>query len=163
MKSFFKKHGRYIGAFSAGMLWGGGIVFIAGVIFLRYNLVVEEKVPGTFDEVSAKLENSISKNKSWTFRKEICSLPILNDSSRLIVFKLCNRNYAEKMLNPPESRKVSAVIPCTFAVYEKNGSVCIARMNVRLLGNLIGGVPGEVFPARIAPEQKVMLDAVRGK
>lgn len=159
--SFLKKHGRYIGAFLAGILWGGGIVFIFGVIFLRYNLVVEEKVPGTFDEVSCRLESAIQKNKSWTFRKEICALPILKDSSKLIVFKLCNRNYAEQMLNPPESRKVAAVIPCSFAVYEKNGSVFISRMNVRLLGNIMGGIPGEVFPSRIAPEQKLMLDAAR--
>jgi len=158
---FLKRNGRYIGAFLAGILWGGGIVFIFGVIFLRYSLVTEEKVPGTFDEVCSRLEGAITKNKSWTFRKEICALPVLNDSSRLVVFKLCNKNYAEQMLNPPESRKVAAVIPCSFAVYEKNGSTCIARMNVRLLGNLMGGIPGEVFPGKIAPEQKVMLDAAR--
>lgn len=159
--SFLKKHGRYIGAFLAGILWGGGIVFIFGVIFLRYNLVVEEKVPGKFEEVTAKLEGAIQKNQSWTYKKEICALPILKDTSKLLVFKLCNRSYAEQMLNPPGSRKVAAVIPCSFAVYEKDGAVFISRMNVRLLGNLMGGIPGEVFPTRIAPEQKVMLDAVR--
>ena len=75
--SFLKKHGRYIGSFLAGILWGGGIVFICGVVYLRYNLVTEEKVPGNFDEVCTKLEKAITKDKSWSFKKEICALPVL--------------------------------------------------------------------------------------
>lgn len=152
---------KYWGAFLAGSLWGIVLVFVIGTVYLRYNMVQEFQSAGTFEETLKKLRTSVGNVKGWTMEPVMCSLPNTADNCRMRTFKLCNPQYAKAMLNEQESRKVSSIIPCTFAVYEKqDGKTYIARLNVSLLGFIIGGVPGRIFPQSVDPDQKRILEDI---
>jgi uncharacterized protein (DUF302 family) len=64
-------------------------------------------------------------------------------------------------MNDPASRKTAAMIPCSLAVYETAaGSVFVSRMNISLIGTILGGKAGRVFATQVAPDQEKMLEVV---
>lgn len=157
-KETLKSYRKNLGIFAVGLLWGIALTFLFGVIFMRVSLIDERESELSFDELNAKLPVEVQKLKGWTVQPVACGLPTPSDKTKIAVFKLCNRDYAQKMLDDPSSRKISSVIPCTFAIYEKpDGKAYIARMNVSLLGRLLGGEPGIIFPKKVTPEQEIML------
>ncbi|OGV51172.1 MAG: hypothetical protein A2017_11725 [Lentisphaerae bacterium GWF2_44_16] len=152
---------KYWGAFIAGVLWGIVIAFIGGWIYLRSSLVYEIKSNGTFDETVKKVLSEIPKVKGWNVESVVCAIPNTADNCRIRSFKLCNGNYAKIMLDNADDRKVSCVIPCTMAVYEKpDGKTYIGRVNVSLLGYIIGGLPAKIFAGKVNPEQQEMLKKI---
>lgn len=152
---------KYWGVFTAGCLWGIGLALIVITLFLRYNLVEEFQCAGNFDESVNQLVKSVGAVKGWSMEQVVCSLPNTSDNCRMRTFKLCNAQYAKAMLNDQDARKVSSVIPCTFSIYEKqDGKTYISRLNVRVLGFIMGGIPGRIFPQNVNPEQKKILENI---
>lgn len=152
---------KYWGVFGVGFLWGIVITFIVGILYLRNSLVYETQCTSGFDKTVSGISERVKEMKGWTVKTVPCALPLTSDKCKMRVFKLCNAEYAGQMLNNPHDRRVSAVIPCTFAVYEKpDGGTYLARMNVGLLGFILGGEPGRIFPSKIALEQKNMLKGI---
>jgi hypothetical protein len=146
--------------FAAGFLWGILFSFIFGVIYLRHALIREVRsTAGNHPETVAALAARINRQPGWIASVGSgCKVPKIPDGSRLEQVKLCHREYASALLQDDANRKVATFIPCTFAVYEKSdGNTYIARLNVRLLGALLGGVSGTVFPAKVEPEQAAIL------
>jgi len=146
------------GMFCAGVLWGVVVAFVFGVIYLRSALIIEEKSPLGFVETFQKLRGFAADSEGWVVKPVSCSLPQPKDGSRVAVMKICHGKYAARLLDAPESRGVSAMIPCSLAVYEKDGETYVARLNVKLLGELLGGTAAKVFPSRIAPDQDAMVE-----
>ncbi|HBC86694.1 MAG TPA: hypothetical protein DCZ94_07060 [Lentisphaeria bacterium] len=152
---------KYIGAFCVGILWGLIIAFVFCVVFFRSYLVREYESTMNFDDTVNTVTAKAQGIKGWIVKSGSCSLPKPADGTRMWTITLCNAAYASAMLNDENSRKISSVIPCTFAIYEKkDGKTYISRMNVKLLGYLLGGQPGKVFPQDVAPDQTMMLDKV---
>jgi len=107
------------------------------------------------------LTEKCAKTKGWIVRPDSCAIPKIKDGSKVYTMKLCQSEYAAKMIEPEDSRKILSVIPCTFAVYQKaDGCTYVSRINVGLLGALMGGAPGKVFPEKVAPEQEGMLEGI---
>jgi uncharacterized protein (DUF302 family) len=159
-----KEKNRFWGIFSAGFLWGIAVTFIFGVIFLRHSLINEYQSKLGFEETVAALGTEAKATKGWLVRKPSCSLPQPKDKTKITAMKLCHAKYASDLLDDENSRKVSAMIPCTFAVYQKSdGKTYISRMNVSLLGSLLGGKSGKIFPGKVTPDQEKMLETVIGK
>ena len=156
-----KGKNRFWGIFAAGFLWGLAFAFIFGVIFLRHSLIHEYQSKVGFEETVAKLGNKAKTTKGWLVRKPSCSLPTPKDKTKITAMKLCHGKYASDLLNDENSRKISAIIPCTFAVYQKSdGKTYVSRLNVSLLGSLLGGRAGKIFPAKVNPDQEKMLEGI---
>lgn len=149
---------KYLGAFFAGLLWGLVLMFIFSVTYLRRNVVLEYKSKYGFEDTVKKLADNVMATKGWTVKVGGCNLPQAKDGCKMRLLKLCNLKYAEAMLADENDRKVSAIIPCSMAVYQKpDGKTYISRLNVSLVGRFLGGEPGIFFPNVIAPEQDAAL------
>lgn len=152
---------RFWGIFASGFLWGIAVTFISGVIFLRHSLIYEYQSKLGFEETVATLSTKAKSTKGWLVRKPSCSLPQPKDKTKITAMKLCHAKYASDLLKNENSRKISAMIPCTFAVYQKSdGKTYVSKMNVSLLGSLLGGKAGKIFPGKVTPEQKKMLQGI---
>ncbi len=160
------KHGRKSsagwGMFAAGILWGIVFAFIFGVVYLRSALITEMESPSSFSDTLAKLRIAAKNTEGWTVTPLSCSLPQPKDGSKVAVLKLCHGRYAAKLMDDQHSRRVSAMIPCSLAVYEKNGKTYVAKMNVKLIGTLLGGTAARVFSLDVSPDQSKMLEQALG-
>ena len=147
------------GMFAAGFLWGITATFIFGVIFLRNSLICEYRSNYTFPETVKKVvEYAKSNENNWKVRASVCALPKPSDGTNIAALKLCQGEYASEIVNDENSRRVSAMIPCMFAVYEKSdGKTYISRLNLSLLGSLLGGKTARVFNSKIVPDQEEIL------
>jgi uncharacterized protein (DUF302 family) len=152
---------KYLGAFFAGFLWGLVLMFIFSVTYLRKNIILEYQSKYGFEETIKKFVDNVMATKGWTVKVGGCNLPESKDRCNMRLLKLCNAEYANAMTANENDRKVSAVIPCSIAVYEKpDGKTYISRLNVSLMGRFLGGAPGELFPGKIASEQNAALKSV---
>ena len=151
--------GRFWLAFAAGVLWGVSLSFVFAVIFLRNSLINEYQSQLGFEETLMQLQGEIKSFPGWMARSSSCSLPKPEDGSSVASLKLCNGEYASEIMNDETSRKVAAMMPCNFAVYQKSdGKTYISCLNMRLLGSLLGGRTGVVFSAEVAPDQEQILN-----
>jgi uncharacterized protein (DUF302 family) len=72
------------------------------------------------------------------------------------VVEFCKADYARDMLE--DNPEVSALMPCTFGVYEGNdGQVYISSLNQHLMGNLPGEAIVRVMRKRVAKDQADIL------
>jgi uncharacterized protein (DUF302 family) len=95
-----------------------------------------------------ELEKSILKNGGGTVR------PV-----RLV--NLCQAQHAAEIMRDDTARRVSVLMPCTIAVYEKSdGRIWVAAMNPGLIAPLFGGVVARVMGGPVAAEQLRFLDAL---
>lgn len=68
---------------------------------------------------------------------------------------LCQANHAARILNDDSARRVSVMMPCTIAVYQKgDGKTYIGTMNAGLMGRMFGGTVAEVMGVTVAKEQR---------
>ena len=143
--------------FGLGLLWGIAVVCLAGVFFLRYNLIGETECPLPWEKAVEEFPHQVMKQPGWTVRTVPCGLPVPEKGSRIAVFEICSRKYAASILKDPEGRKTAAVLPCQVAIYERGGKTWIARLNAPVFMRLLGGTPAEVFTSGILPEQDRMF------
>ena len=156
-----KPEKKYWGIFLAGFLWGITFFFIFGIIFLRHSLIYEYESKLSLDETVAQIKINAEKNKGWIVQLDSgCKMPKIKDGSRITILKLCHGQYGSQLLNGEDTRKTSAIIPCTFAVYEKNGKTYLSRINVSLVGQLLGGNASRIFSSKVSPEQENILEGV---
>ena len=58
--------------------------------------------------------------------------------SHTYIMKICNKNYADRLLHNPSDRPISMMMPCTITVYEnENNDVVIATMKHDALGSIL--------------------------
>ena len=146
------------GFFLLGLLWGAALMFFGIVLYLRASLLDERVSEIPFDDVVQKLTETTKKFPDWTVQNVPCVLPVSKDGTRMQAFRLCHQHYAADMTESESDRKISCMLPCVFSVYEKvDGKTYLSRVNVSLLGRILGGAPGHVFPEKVAPEQEAIL------
>ncbi|MBO5761360.1 MAG: DUF302 domain-containing protein [Lentisphaeria bacterium] len=151
-----EKNSLYVALF-AGFVIGIGAMFLAGILFLRNDILPEYECKYSFEEMVKLLPENVAKNPLWLCRKVQCGMPKMQEGERIQIFELCSSKYAAKLLKEPESRKIGSMIPCKIAIYEKNGKVYLCRLNLPLFTRIVGGNTAEVFYNDIIPEQKAML------
>ncbi|HAJ99448.1 MAG TPA: hypothetical protein DCM62_05440 [Bacteroidales bacterium] len=77
------------------------------------------------------------------------------------VFELCYPAHAYEILSRDDERIVSNMMPCRVSIYEKsNGNTYISWMNTGLLGNMMGGVVGEVM-AIASADSETMIRSIK--
>jgi uncharacterized protein (DUF302 family) len=73
------------------------------------------------------------------------------------VIKMCEPFAAAKLLVKDEYKQLTAMMPCTIAVYVKSdGRTYISMMNLELMGQMFGGDVADMA-AELAPQMDAML------
>lgn len=91
-------------------------------------------------EVNAKaLGWKVPKKWKVNFQKNLKKVTDI-DIGKNRVLKMCAPEPAAKLLVQDKYKKLTALMPCTIAVYEKSdGKVYISLLNMQIMGKMYGG------------------------
>ncbi len=160
---------KTIASLAAGLLLGASASYLplasadshSGVKPMQ--LMIEIPSPLGFDETLEKIEEN-AKAEGWkvpqkwkvNFQANLQKVTG-RDIGKNKVLKMCEPEVAADMLIRDELKQLSAMMPCTIAVYEKSdGKTYISMMNMELLGDLYGDIVKQSID-KIAPQMKAML------
>ncbi len=127
--------------------------FIAGIIFSGVVLSVssgemlakEFKSPYDFDKTVAVMTERINGKDGWHVTNIIDQNKAVSENGgfpigNFKIIKYCHGGYSAEMLKTDDRKKIGAMMPKSFAVYEKSdGQVFVATMNGAVIGKLFGG------------------------
>jgi hypothetical protein len=132
-------------------------MFIAGVIYLRHNLIQEVPMQEDFSQIAGALGPAAEK-LDWQVSANLCGIPRMVGGQPIEIFRLCKREYAVALLEDDQDRKISCLLPCAVSVYRKaDGVTYISRLNMPVVTQLLGGSSVGIFKNRIAPEQQAIF------
>ena len=160
---------KIIVAFIIGIAAGIGVLFIPSVHQMLGQsigsyMLIEVESPLGFDETMIKLEEN-AKYAGWkvpskwkvNFQKNLMKVTG-TDIGKNKVLKMCEPAAAAKMLVHDEYKRLTTMMPCTIAVYEKSdGKTYISLMNMEMLGMIYGGLIKEIAD-ELAPQMMEMVD-----
>ena len=127
-------------------------------------MLVEHLSPLGFEETLTQLEQNAKAlgwkvPKKWKvdFQRNLKKVTG-TDIGRNSVLKMCAPDAAVPLLVKDEFKMLSALMPCTIAVYEKSdGKTYIAMMNLRVMGMMYGAEVADMAE-RLAPQMDQMLE-----
>ncbi len=154
--SFYQRIKPYL-FFSIGLMWGLVIAFILMFSWAQNSAILEYESRYNFEETCARLDSAIQLVPGWEMKVVPCALPQTLDNDRIKMFKLCNASYAGAMINDAPTRAISSVLPCQFSIYERDGKTYIARLNIGLIGILLGDPAQTIILQQVLPDQKEIL------
>ena len=160
---------KIIVAFIIGMIVGVGSLQLPAVQqkigqSLGSKMLTEYESPLGFDETLAKIEEN-ARYAGWkvpnkwkvNFQKNLLKVTG-TDIGKNQVLKMCEPDAAVKILVNDEYKKLTTMMPCTIAVYEKSdGKTYISVMNMEMLGMVYGGIITDIA-AELAPQMNEMVD-----
>ncbi|HBJ96203.1 MAG TPA: hypothetical protein DDZ11_07150 [Lentisphaeria bacterium] len=148
-----------------GVLLGVAVTLLAGVLYLRANLIQEIPLGhGSFEALAAGVPGAAKSVDGWSATSAGCNLPRTPDGLPLQSFRFCNPDYARELLENETERRIAAILPCGIAFWRgSDGMVYASKLNMPLLGRLLGGTPAFVFPRRIEPDQREILRKIAKK
>ncbi len=78
---------------------------------------------------------------------------------RVKLVKLCNPHHAKSVLTT--DRYVSAMMPCTFAVWEDDeGKVLLSKVNMGLMAKMFGGNIAKVMGQDVVRDEHHILHGI---
>ncbi|MCP4074853.1 MAG: DUF302 domain-containing protein [Gammaproteobacteria bacterium] len=129
-------------------------------------MIVEKLSPLGFDETVAKIKKNAKAlgwkvPKSWkkNFQKNLKKVT-KKDIGKNLVFSMCEPWAAVKLLKHDKYKKFLAMMPCSFAVYEKSdGKVYASFMNIQMMGQMYKGQKEiEELVNELGPHMVKMVD-----
>ncbi|MDJ0881094.1 MAG: DUF302 domain-containing protein [Gammaproteobacteria bacterium] len=130
------------------------------------DMIIEKLSPLSFEETIERIKSNAKSlgwkvPKSWKkdFQKNLKKVT-KEDVGRNLVFSMCEPWEAVKLLKFDEYKKFFAMMPCSFAVYEKSdGKVYASVMNIQMLGQMYKGEkPIEDLVNKLGPQMVKMMD-----
>lgn len=126
-------------------------------------MLIERESPLGFDETLEKLEVNAKAQgwkvpKKWkvNFQRNLEHVTGV-DIGKNRVLKMCEPHAAVKLLVKDEYKQLTAMMPCTIAVYEKSdGKTYISMMNLEVMGAMFGGDVLQMVE-ELAPQMEAML------
>jgi uncharacterized protein (DUF302 family) len=70
--------------------------------------------------------------------------------------KVCSAPHAYKLLSKDENKHIVTMMPCGVGIYEKNGKVYVATMNLNLMKNFFKGDVKDTMALVAQDGEKVM-------
>jgi len=128
-----------------------------------FQMLIERQSPLDFEETLKKLEEN-AKAQGWKvpskwkvdFQRNLKRVTG-TDIGPNRVLKMCEPEAAAKLLVKDEYKQLTAMMPCTIAVYVKSdGKTYISMMNLEAMGMMYGGDVAEMSEA-LAPQMEAML------
>ncbi len=157
-----KKVLRELSIFFLGTAVGILLIVCCAGVCLKTFLIEEYESPLPCRSVVRSFPDKAAEIPGWSVNRDHCMVSGIGkqgEERELVIYRLCNRQYALAMLEPENTRRIAAVLPCSFALYETaEGKTRLARLNTSLLSRLIGGIPGRVFAENILPVQEQLLN-----
>ena len=158
-------------AFGLGLLAGAAVMFCAGLLYLRHNLVLREAFSGvTADDLDDALENEFPAGTGWHAVREDVPLPMPRDGRALFHWRLYHRDHARTLMDDPRrDLTLTPFMPANVSVTADpdDGHAVVARLNPAVLGILFGGDAGATLKSEVAEEESAlfhaMADAIRSK
>jgi len=127
--------------FLAGIVFTGAAISISA----RHMMLTEMKSPYDYQKTVDTIIDRINKQRGWHLvdvsdeNKEVTEhggKPI----GKFTIIKYCNGFYASQMLGADDRKRMGAMLPKSFAVYEKSdGQVYVSTANGAVMGKLFGG------------------------
>ena len=126
-------------------------------------MLLELASPLGFDETLARIEKN-AKALGWKVPKK-WKVNFRGNMKRATgkdigpnkVLKMCEPNAAVELLLKDEYKMLTAMMPCTIAVYQKSdGNTYVSMMNLELMGKMYGG-DVETMAVKLAPQMEQML------
>jgi len=126
-------------------------------------MLLERASPLGFDETLARIEKN-AKELGWKVPKK-WKVNFRGNMKRATgkdigpnrVLKMCEPNAAVDLLVQDRYKMLTAMMPCTIAVYEKSdGKAYVSMMNLELMGKMYGG-DVETMAVKLAPQMEQML------
>lgn len=126
-------------------------------------MLLEHSSPLGFDETVVKLEKNAKAlgwkvPKKWKvdFQKNL-KRATGKDIGKNKVLKMCAPEAAVPLLMQDKYKMLTALMPCTIAVYEKSdGKTYIAMMNLKVMGQMYGPDVAKMAE-ELAPQMDQML------
>ena len=128
-----------------------------------FEMLLERPSPLGFEETLARLEKN-AKAQGWKvpskwkvdFQRNLKRVTG-TDIGPNRVLKMCEPEAAAKLLVQDEYKQLTAMMPCTIAVYVKSdGKTYISMMNLEAMGMMYGGDVKTMSDA-LAPQMEAML------
>lgn len=128
-----------------------------------FQMLIERQSPLGFEETLKKLEEN-AKALGWKvpskwkvdFQRNLQRVTG-TDIGPNRVLKMCEPEAAAKLLVKDEYKQLTAMMPCTIAVYVKSdGKTYISMMNLEAMGMMYGGDVAAMSEA-LAPQMEAML------
>lgn len=160
---------KTIASLAAGLLLGASVAYTPVASADSHSsdksmqLMIEIPSPLGFDETLERIEAN-AKAEGWkvpskwkvNFQKNL-KYVTGRDIGKNQVLKMCEPEVAADMLEHDHLKHLSAMMPCTIAVYEKSdGKTYVSMMNMEMLTQMYGEVVQEAIK-KIAPQMKAML------
>jgi uncharacterized protein (DUF302 family) len=136
-------------ALLVGLVAGIILTVVAMVLTMRSKMVVPERSSRSFEATCEAVENVVPSAEGWSFPMESFDMSakleekggLPNNVKRIRLYFICNAKVAKVVLGAQP--KLSAIMPCTWSVYElDDGSVWVSHMNIALMSKMMGGVVG---------------------
>lgn len=127
------------------------------------HMLLERHSPLGFDETLERIEAN-AKALGWKVPKK-WKVNFRGNMKRATgkdigpnkVLKMCEPNAAVELLLKDEYKMLTAMMPCTIAVYVKSdGKTYVSMMNLDLMGKMYGG-DVETMAVKLAPQMEQML------
>ncbi|MBN2778775.1 MAG: DUF302 domain-containing protein [Bacteroidales bacterium] len=150
--------------------------FILGIVFtgitVSYSagemMIKEIKSPLDYDKTIETIVYRLENSQKW----HVVEVYDMNQEvikhggepiGRLSIIKYCSGPYASEMLKSDDRKKLAAMMPKAFAVYEKeNGEVFVSTANGAVMGKLFGGETEEIIE-RVSVEIEQVLSFMNFK
>jgi uncharacterized protein (DUF302 family) len=139
-----------------GLLLGAGAMSSLFIGLIRISIIQEERSPYNFTEtVQAITANAV--NRGWkvtTVDSVQARLAAESGSGPVQVLELCHAEYACQLARSGR-RSCLAMMPCSVAIYERNGQVYVASLNRGLVGRLYRREAADVLRKVRADEREI--------
>ena len=129
-----------------------------------FEMLIERQSPLGFDETLERLEAN-ARAAGWkvpskwkvNFQRNLKKVTG-TDIGPNRVLKMCEPHAAAKLLLKDEYKQLTAMMPCTIAVYEKSdGKTYISMMNLDAMGKMYGGDVLEMTQ-ELGPQMEKMFE-----
>ncbi len=129
-------------------------------------MIIEVESPLGFEETIEKIKSNAKAlgwkvPKKWKkdFQKNLKHVT-KQDVGRNLVYSMCEPWEAVKLLKHDKYKKFFAMMPCSFAVYEKsNGKIYASFLNIQMLGQMYQGEKEiQDLVSKLGPQMQKMVE-----
>jgi uncharacterized protein (DUF302 family) len=143
-----------------GLIAGVFLTAVATVLAMRSKMVVPERSSKSFEATCEAVEQVVPAAEGWSFPMDSFDMSakleakggLPDNVKRIRLYFMCNPKVAKIVLGAEP--KLSAIMPCTWSVYElSDASVWVAHMNIGLMSKMMGGVVGRSMAGVAAADE----------
>ncbi len=157
-------------ALVVGIVVGAVATAIVAVLAMRRFMVVPAPSPRSFEDTCTAIEEAVGAAEGWSF-----PMPALDMYAKLAAKGVAPANLRKIRLHfvcaPAIARRVltdsprmSAIMPCSWSVYEQaDGSVWVSKMNISLMARIFSGEVKRAMTEVGDADDRLMKQVLSGK